>query len=410
MRVARAGAASVLDIDRGLRYTNNVSFEPSAARNTTGRILLAPASFKGSLSATEATEAMARGVRAAGVPVSVDSCPVADGGEGTLRALLTALGGSERTAPVCGPLGDPVDARWALLGDGTTAVVEMASAVRLGLVPPGKREVLRSTTYGVGQLIVRALEAGAKTVIVAVGGTATTDGGAGLAQALGVSFLGPAGKIPAPIRAADLGRVDAFDTSNCHPALRAATLVAACDVDNPLFGPEGAAAVYAPQKGATAEQVSKLEAGLESLARLVGDEKAKTPAAGAGGGAGFGLNVWCGARLVRGADLVLDALHFDERIRGCDLVLTGEGRLDGQSLRGKAVIGVARRARAQGVFAVALCGELGPGIEEAFSEGLGAAFSICPGPMSAAEAMGRAGELVEAATASAVRCRLRGKS
>jgi glycerate kinase len=372
------------------------------------RICLAPASFKGSLSATEAAEAMARGARAAGLPVTLDSCPVADGGEGTLAALCGACGGSDRSARVCGPLGESVDARWALLDDGTTAVVEMASAVGLGLVPETKRDVPQTTTYGVGQLIAKALDSGATTIIVAVGGTATSDGGAGLAQALGVSFEGPDGALPAPIRAADLTRVRAFDASRRHPALRSAALVAACDVDNPLLGAQGAAAVYAPQKGASPAQVRELEAGLASLASLVGAPRAELPGAGAGGGAAFGMSSWCGARLVRGADLVLDAVRFDERIRGSDLVLTGEGRLDGQSLRGKAVLAVARRARAQGVFAVALCGALGPDIELAFSEGLGAAFSICPGPISAAEAMAHASGLLEALTATVVRCRLGG--
>jgi glycerate 2-kinase len=368
------------------------------------RICLAPASFKGSLSATEAGEAMARGVRAAGLDASLDACPVADGGEGTLRALLGARGGRERSSRVCGPLGEPVDAHWALLDDGT-AIVEMASAVGLGLVPEARRQVLETTTYGVGQLIGEALDAGARAVIVAVGGTATSDGGAGLAQALGVSFLGPEGPIPAPIRAADLGRVRAFDASREHPALGSVTLIAACDVDNPLIGPQGAAAVYAPQKGASPAEVLALETGLGGLASLVGARKAELPGAGAGGGAAFGLSSWCSARLVRGADLVLDAVRFDERIRGADLVLTGEGRLDGQSLRGKAVLAVARRARAQGVFAVALCGALGPGIEEAFSEGLGAAFSLCPGPIPAAEAMAQASGLLEVLTTSVVRCR-----
>ena len=308
---------------------------------------------------------------------------------------------------MCGPHGEPVDARWAMLEDGT-AVVEMASAVGLGLVPEAKRNVLESTTYGVGQLIGEALDGGATSVIVAVGGTATSDGGAGLAQALGVSFEGQSGPMPAPIRAADLTRLRAIDASRRHPALRSATLVAACDVDNPLLGAQGAAAVYAPQKGASPAEVRELEAGLARLASLLGPQQAELSGAGAGGGAAFGMHGWCGARLVRGADLVLDAVRFDERVRGVDLVLTGEGRLDGQSLRGKAVLSVARRARAQGVFAVALCGALGSGIEQAFSEGLGAAFSICPGPVSAAEAMARASGLLEALTASVVRCRFGG--
>lgn len=352
---------------------------------------------------------MARGARAAGLAVSIDACPVADGGEGTLRALLGARGGHARSARVCGPLGELVDAQWALLEDGT-AIVEMASAVGLGLVPEGKREVLQTTTYGVGQLIAEALDSGATTVIVAVGGTATSDGGAGLAQALGVRFQGPDGAIPVPIRAADLMRVRAFDASRQHPALRSATLIAACDVDNPLLGVQGAAAVYAPQKGASPAEVRELEAGLVGMARLVGARHSQLPGAGAGGGGAWGLSSLCGARLVRGADLVLDAVRFDERLRGANLVLTGEGRLDGQSLRGKAVLAVARRARAQGVFAVALCGALGPGIDEALSEGLGAAFSICPGPISAAQAMTQAPGLLEALAASVVRCRFCGQA
>jgi glycerate kinase len=272
-------------------------------------------------------------------------------------------------------------------------------------VPEQERDIMRTTTYGVGQLIAEALGAGARSVIVAVGGTATTDGGAGLAQALGVEFMGATGPFPVPILAADLVNVRAIDTSRLHAGLARVALMAACDVDNPLLGPEGAAAVYAPQKGATPAQVLELEAGLENLAKLVGGRHAESQSSGAGGGSGFGLSAWCGARLVCGVDLVLDAVRFDERVQGCDLVLTGEGQLDGQSLRGKAVMGVARRARAQSVFTVALCGGLGSGVEQAFSAGLGAAFSICPGPMSVAEAMSRASGLLEDATAEVLRCR-----
>ena len=381
----------------------------SYASTMARRVLLAPDSFKGSLTAAEAAEAMARGVLASGLEIAPDRCPIADGGEGTLQALASGLGAAVHTVRVTGPLGEPLNAPLCLRENGARAVVEMATAAGLTLVLPEQRSPMRTTSYGVGQLIAEALRAGARRILVGVGGTATNDGGAGLAQALGVRFYDDRGLVTHPITGADLGRLVRVDTIRLDPRLRGVEVLAACDVLAPLLGPEGSSRVYAPQKGATPDQVDELERGLAHLVQIVRPDSALCDRGGAGGGAAFGLGLWCGAELRSGIDLILDAVRFDERVAGCDLVLTGEGRLDGQSLSGKAVVGVARRAAARGVGVVAVCGSLGPGAERALGEGIQAMFSACPGPMMEAEAVERAAELLEASTAQVLLCRFGGR-
>jgi glycerate kinase len=354
------------------------------------KVLLAPDSFKGSLSAWEVIEAMGRGIREVMPDAQIDPCPMADGGQGTVDAILEHCGGERRCARVSGPLGAPVNAGWAMLGDGSTAVIEMAAAAGLALVAEAERDPTRTTSYGVGELIREALDAGAPRIIVGVGDSATSDGGAGAVQALGLRFAGGT----CPMTGSALLQIRGLDRSQRDPRLDGVELVVACDVDNPLLGPQGAAAVYAPQKGATCEQVRLLEQGLARLAALADSSLPERPGAGAAGGLAFGLAAFCGARLATGIDLVLELVRFEQRLEGCDLVLTGEGKLDAQSLRGKVVAGVARQARARGVPAVAIVGSAESGADGLLRAGLSAYLPMQNGAVSKAQALAEAPRLV----------------
>lgn len=276
-----------------------------------------------------------------------------------MDALVRATDGRSVQATVVGPLGEPVHARFGILGDDRTAVIELAEASGLALVEPGRRNPARATSYGTGQLILAAGERGCHRFIVGLGGSATVDGGAGLAQALGATFLDESGApLPAPMTAEDLHRV-----ARVEPPPRIGSIRVACDVRNPLLGPDGAAEVYGPQKGATPEQIGRLEAGLARLAWCLRFDTS-LPGTGAAGGAAYGLAALLGASLEPGIDLVLEAIRFERRCHGAALVLTGEGRLDRQSLHGKACAGVARIARRHDVPTVAIVGSTGPGAAE----------------------------------------------
>jgi glycerate kinase len=362
------------------------------------RVVIAPDSFKGSLSAFEAAEAMRRGVNRACPNAEVDICPLSDGGEGLLSVLVATAGGIARVARVKGPMGDPLEARWVMLAEGRTAVIESAAAIGLGCVPEDRRASLQTTTYGVGELIREAVLAGARTILVGLGGTATTDGGAGMAQALGVAFEG----VGTPVMGGQLANVRRIDAERRDPLLAGIELTALTDVDNPLTGRDGAARTYGPQKGASELEVCQLDAALAHLATLTGDAGTH-PGDGAAGGLGYGLRVFLGAQLQSGIDFVLDAARFDEKLKGCDLVLTGEGRLDGQSSRGKVIAGVSRRCKAQRVPAVALVGSVGPGAPAILDEGLTAYFSLCDGPMHESDAKERAAPLLETLAYNVVR-------
>ena len=323
------------------------------------RVLCAPNSFKETLSAPAAAAALAEGLRRAGPGHEAVVCPVADGGEGTLEVLAGALGARIHRRTVTGPLGEPVEGRFALSSDGT-GIVPLADASGLVLVPPESRDPRRTTTRGTGELIGAAVAAGTRQVIVCLGGSATVDGGCGIAQALGGRFFDSAGApIEAPLSGGSLQRVARYEP----PRDPLPEIVACCDVTNPLLGADGAAAVYAPQKGATPEQVEDLERALAHLAEVGGGDPGQ-PGAGSAGGAGWGLSALLGARLAPGSELVLDTSAFDERLRGCDLVLTGEGRLDAQTRWGKAPYVVARRAEARGIPTVAIVGSIGPGADD----------------------------------------------
>ncbi|MEM6550877.1 MAG: glycerate kinase [Planctomycetota bacterium] len=388
------------------------------------KVVCAPDSLKGSLSAVEAAAAMGRGVRAAfaklGMEVEVVEIPIADGGEGTVEAFIAAMGGHMRRVRVTGPLpGSEVEAAYGVFEEPDAeaavgrpvrvGVVELSAAAGLALVSASQRDPGRTTTFGVGQLLGRALGESGNRVILGLGGSATNDGGCGMVQAIGGVFRDRSGLVMDGVvtgeRLIDVGDIDLSGLD----ARLAGRLEVACDVTNPLTGPTGAAAVYGPQKGATAERVMELDAGLANLGRVwrerLGVDVGAMPGAGAAGGCGGGVVAMLGGRLRHGIGLVLDAVGFVDRVRGADLVLTAEGCLDGQSASGKAVMGVAGAAREAGVETVALVGSVGDGVEGLLAEGL-AGYCVIGEGLSEAESVRRAGELTEAAAERVCRERL----
>lgn len=358
------------------------------------KILLVPDSFKGTLSSRQVCQVMAGQLRRFFPQAQVKSIPVADGGEGSVEAFLAAAGGERRTRTVTGPFGEPVEAFYGILGDGRTAVIEMAACAGLPLAE-GRLNPERATTYGVGELLLAAKEAGCTKAILGLGGSCTNDGGAGAAAALGAKFTRADGAAFVPT-GGTLGEIAALDVSPVAQALQGMELTAMCDIDNPLYGEAGAAAVFAPQKGADAAMVARLDAGLRHLgqvsARCLGRDFSHLPGAGAAGGLGFGMAAFCGAQLRMGIDAVLDAVGFDSLLPGTDVVFTGEGKIDSQSARGKVVSGVAARCRKEGVPVVAVVGQIGQGFEEMYQQGLTAVFSINRAAQPFAESRFHAGE------------------
>ena len=358
------------------------------------KILLVPDSFKGTLSSRQVCQVMAGQLRRFFPQAQVKSIPVADGGEGSVEAFLAAAGGERRTRTVTGPFGEPVEAFYGILGDGHTAVIEMAACAGLPLAE-GRLNPERATTYGVGELLLAAKEAGCTKAILGLGGSCTNDGGAGAAAALGGKFTRADGTAFVPT-GGTLGEIAALDVSPVAQALQGMELTAMCDIDNPLYGEAGAAAVFAPQKGADAAMVARLDAGLRHLgqvsARCLGRDFSHLPGAGAAGGLGFGMAAFCGAQLRMGIDAVLDAVGFDSLLPGTDMVFTGEGKIDSQSARGKVVSGVAARCRKAGVPVVAVVGQIGQGFEEMYQQGLTAVFSINRAAQPFAESRFHAGE------------------
>lgn len=380
------------------------------------RVVIAPQSLKGSLAAPDVASAIERGLRAVAPDAMVERIPVADGGEGTVEALVAATGGEARSVSVTGPLGTPVEAVFGLLGvargERPTAVIEMAAASGLPLVPPDRRDARITTTYGTGELMRAALDAGCRDLLIGIGGSATNDGGAGMAQALGVRLLDADGH-ELERGGAALARLERIDMAGLDPRLGESRVRVACDVTNPLTGPQGASAVYGPQKGATPQAVRELDAALGHYAAILrrdlGADVADVPGAGAAGGLGAGLLAFAKASLVPGAGLVLDALRFAERIAGAELVITAEGQLDEQTAYGKSVGAVAGAARAAGARVIALCGNVA-GPPEAFRAlGIDAVVPIPDGPMRLEEALARAQELVERAAERAMALVLIGK-
>lgn len=369
------------------------------------RIVVAPQEFKGTLSAAQAAAAMAEGVRAALPDAEVEAVPMADGGPGTVEALVAGGAGETRTVTVRDPLGRPVEATWGVVG-GDTAVIEMAAAAGLWSLGDKERDPRVTTTYGVGELVKAALDAGCGRLIVGLGGSATNDGGAGMAQALGARLLDAAGEELPPGGAA-LARLERIDDSGLDPRIEGCEVIAASDVTNPLCGPEGASLVYGAQKGATLAVAEELDAALrrygEIVERDVGVPVLDAPGAGAAGGLGAGLIGFLGARVELGVEVVAAVVGLPERLRGADLALTGEGRLDGQTGYGKTVSGVARIAHAANVPVLVVAGALAEGWERVLKIGVDGVEAIVPRLATEEEAMTRPAELLTAATEKAVR-------
>jgi glycerate kinase len=369
-------------------------------------IVVAPQAFKGSLDAPEVAQAIARGVRQVLRDARLIILPVADGGEGTVRALVEASGGRTVTTRVVGPLEKPVNAEWGILGDGVTAVIEMAAASGLPLIPRPERNPMRTTTFGTGELIRSALDHGVRKLIVGIGGSATNDGGAGMAQALGARLLDSAGN-ELPRGGGQLGKLERIDTSGLDPRLRDLDVEVACDVANPLCGPEGASAVYGPQKGADATMVRTLDAALQHYADVIERDMGKSvcdnPGAGAAGGLGAGLLAFADATLSPGVKIVFEAIDLDGKLRGADLVITGEGRMDSQDIYGKAPMEVAKRAKAVGIPSIAIVGSTGRDYRIVFDHGLDAVIGTVNRPMSLDRAVGESAKLITEAAMRATR-------
>lgn len=373
------------------------------------KILVAPASFKGSLSPAAAAEAIRRGLLRVVPAADVRVVPLADGGEGTVQALSLAAGGQMRGALVTGPLGaETVLANWITLAGGRVAVVEMAQASGLPLVPPQRRDPMVTTTAGTGEIMREALAAGVQTIIVGLGGSATVDGGLGAMRALGAILLDARGR-PVPPGGRGLVALDRIDPRGIDPRLAGVEVIALADVDNPLIGPDGAAAVFGPQKGADTATVALLDRGLQNFALIarrdlrLAYDLATVPGGGAAGGLGAALVAFCRAKIVSGIDYVMEATRLREKVAWCDLVVTGEGQLDGQSRRGKACSGVARVAREVGKPVVVIVGSV-RGEEEAIAGlGLDGILPATTGPMTLVQAMEGAATYLEAAGARLAR-------
>lgn len=369
------------------------------------RIVVAPDSFKGSISAAEAANAIEMGIRKAFGGLRVDKVPMADGGEGTVEALVMAAGGRIVDKRVMGPLGVQIDSFYGILGDGVTGVVELAAASGLPLVPSDKRNPMLTTTYGTGELIRAAVDAGCRKLIVGIGGSATNDGGTGLLQALGVRFLDAAHK-KLGFGGQMLGNIHTIDVSGLHQSIRNVEIIAACDVSNPLCGPKGAH-TYGPQKGATAEMIELLDRGLQNFSdRLLmdfGKDVGNIPGSGAAGGVGCGLVAFLDAKLKPGMDIMKQVTAIEDKIRQAQLVITGEGRTDFQTAFGKVPAGVARLAKKHGIPVVCLSGSIGEGTEQLYETGITAMFSITDGPIKLEDAMLNASALIEKAAENIIR-------
>ncbi|MGD9143421.1 MAG: glycerate kinase [Dehalococcoidia bacterium] len=343
------------------------------------KIIIAPQGFKGSLKAHEAAAVMAEGARAASGDSEIILLPVADGGEGTVKAMVEATGGRTVTTEVHGPLGDRVMANWGVLGDGKTAVIEMAAASGLNRISEAVRDAMSAGTRGTGELILAALEGGYRSIIIGLGDSATTDGGSGMAQALGIKLLDKSNH-SIPPGGKGLLSLERIDISGRNPLIPESKITCACDVSNPLYGPHGAAYIYGPQKGAGPEDIELLDAGLRKLAgvikRDIGKDVSEIPGGGAAGGLAAGLVAFLDASLRSGIDIVCEAISFENHLERAGIVLTGEGRIDSQTPRGKSICGIAARAKKAGVPVIAFAGELGDGYREAYQCGIDRAVGI----------------------------------
>lgn len=362
------------------------------------RIVIAPDSFKESLDADQAAKAIATGIKRVLQDVDIIEVPMSDGGEGLVQTLVKATGGYTIPRKVTGPMGKPVDAFIGILGDGVTGVVEMASASGLPLVAPSERNPLFATTYGTGELIKFALDKGCKKIIIGIGGSATNDGGAGMAQALGVRLLTVDEKEIGP-GAKGLSKLDRIDIQGLDPRLKEVEILVAADVNNPLCGPHGASYVFGPQKGATPEMLPFLDETLRKYAEILNRDLRinilDMPGAGAAGGLGGGLVAFLGARIRSGVDLVLETVNLEDILqKGVDLVITGEGEINHQTSYGKVSTGVAKLAKKYNIPVLALVGSIGDGAEKVLNHGIDAYFNITSRPMTLKESIAQANSLL----------------
>ncbi len=365
------------------------------------QVIVAPDSFKGSISAVGAVKAMERGIKKVYPEARVVTVPIADGGEGTVEALIMATKGQYFHETVVGPLGDTVSAVWGLLGDGKTAIIEMAAASGLTLVPKGKLNPAITTTYGTGQLIKAALDQGIQRLIIGIGGSATNDGGMGMLQALGIRFLDETGQ-DLPAGGLALAGLTRIDLTAADKRLSKVEIIVACDVDNPLCGPQGASFVYGPQKGADQALVVRLDQALAHFANIAyqvtGKDAAAIPGAGAAGGLGAAFLWFTKATLQPGIKVVLDAVGFDELVVESDLIITGEGCTDAQTANGKAPVGVAKYAKKYQKPVICISGGWQDGAETLNLQGIDALFSTVPRPMKLEECMADSARFIEFCT------------
>lgn len=370
------------------------------------KVVIAPQGFKESLSGMEIAEAMSLGVKRVWPDVETVLIPVADGGDGTLQALVDSSGGEVRTANVENAIGHPIVAEWGALGNATTAVIEVANAVGLARLSPDERDVRNASTFGIGQIFTEALDAGFNNFIIGVGGSATNDGGAGMIQAMGGRLTDKNGK-ELPRGGIALSRLASIDISSMDPRMLNADIVVACDVNNPLCGPRGASAIFGPQKGATFEDVQELDAALANYAEVIAKDLhtdvAEIPGAGASGGLGAGLMGFFNARLRLGADIVLEAVSLEEHLKDAELVIVGEGQFDRSTVFNKSPVAVAQRAKKHGTPVIGIAGSLGAGFREVHQHGIDAVFSLVNRPMSLKAAMEDTKRLVAIATEEACR-------
>lgn len=377
------------------------------------KIIVAPDSFKGNQSAFAVASAIERGMRRYDPTLEIIKIPMADGGEGTVAAAASAAGGKIIKAVVTDPLNGVVEAEYAILHDGITAVIEMASASGLPLVPEKLKNPDKTSTFGTGELIRHALDSGCKKIILGIGGSATNDGGMGAASALGVKFLDADGK-ETGTTGEDMIKVTRIDISSLDPRIPETDILVACDVSNPFYGPSGAAYIYGPQKGATEEQVILLDKGLRNLADVIEKSLGKTigsiPGSGAAGGLGGGLIAFFGAELQSGIDLILHAVEFDKSLENAQLVITGEGKTDYQTAFGKVPAGVAAAAKKQGIPVVCFSGALGTKAEELYSIGITALFSTANREMTLDYAIENSLMLLEEGAENIIRLFCAGKT
>ena len=370
------------------------------------KIVIAPQAFKGSLSALNVANAVQEGIRRIFPDAQILICPVADGGDGTLETLVESSGGKIMEANVTDPIGKPIAAQWGAMGDGNTAVIEMARTSGLALLTLEERDPLNATTYGLGEIIVSALNRGFRKFIVGIGGSATNDAGAGMAQALGIKLIDREGR-NVPFGGAALQNLSSIETSSLDQRVLESNFQIACDVNNPLTGPEGASAVYGPQKGATEENVRRLDSALgvfaEVAKRDLGKDISNLEGAGAAGGLGAGMIAFIEGHLRAGVDIVLDTVNLAEKLEYADLVITGEGSIDFQTVYNKAPIGVARMAKERGIPTIGISGMLGENYQIVHDHGIDAALSITNGPISLEKALRNAPSLISEAVEESLR-------